>query len=238
MLLVAAAAAVVTLVVSAAGIAGPTAPPTAARNLALTYFSPGLTRAEVVSVLGRSEHDYRIDEGRIVAIRAGSIDLLERDGTRQTIAISRQTQVGGRVLGPTVLVRGTRVVAVRDNGGPATQVRPSSQSRIMGRAFFGPAFVRAEVLFYQGGAAHDFRIDEGRIVAIKQSSSVTLLERDGTRQAIPISADTIVSASGQPLDQSALVKGQTAVAIRDGDGPASQILLAPGLAVGRAVGRK
>jgi hypothetical protein len=108
----------------------------------------------------------------------------------------------------------------------------------MGRAFFGPAFVRAEVLFYQGGAAHDFRIDEGRIVAIKQSSSVTLLERDGTRQAIPISADTIVSASGQPLDQSALVKGQTAVAIRDGDGPASQILLAPGLAVGRAVGRK
>lgn len=224
-----AALGVVALVGPAAGLAGPTAPPAAARDLALTYFATGLTRAEIVTVAGRAEHDYRIDEGRLVAVRPGAIDLLERDGTRQTIAINRKIQAGGRILGPTVLVRGTRVVTVRDNGGPAMQVRPSNQSRVLGRGFFGPTFVRAEVLFYQGGAAHDFRIDEGRIVAAKPNSSLTLLERDGTSQAIQISASTIVSANGQPVDQSALVKGQTAVAIRDGDAPASQVLLATGL---------
>jgi len=225
MLLVATLVVTVALVASAAGLAGPNAPPQAARDLALTYFSTGLTRAEVVSIGGRAEHDYRIDEGRIVAIRPGSIDLLERDGTRQTIPIA------GRVVG--VLLRGTRVVTVRDNGGPATQVRPSGQARILGRAFFGPTFVRAEVLFYLGKSAHDYRIDEGRIVAAKAGSSITLLERDGTRQAIPVSASTVVSANGQPVDQSALVKGQAAVTIREGDGPAEQILLATGLALGR-----
>ena len=232
MLLVAIVSAVAALVVSTAGLAGPSAPPTAARDLALTYFSTGLTRAEVVSVVGRAEHDYRIDEGRVVAIRPGSIDLLERDGTRQTIAIAGPARAG-RGLGAGVLVRGTRVVTVTDNGGPATQIRPSNQARLLGRAFFGATFVRAEVLFYQGKTPHDYRIDEGRIVAVKQGSSLTLLERDGTRQAIEISPSTIVSANGQPVDQSALVKGTAAVTIREGDGPASQIILATGLAVGR-----
>ncbi len=227
------AVAVAALVVSAAGFAGPNAPPTAARDLALTYFSTGLTRAEVVTVGGRVEHDFRIDEGRIVAIRPGSIDLLERDGTRQTIAVNRQVRLVGRAAG--ILVRGTRVVTVRDNGEPASQIRQSGQARIIGRAFFGPTFVRAEVLFYQGKVAHDYRIDEGQIVAVKPNSSITLLERDGTRQAIAISANTIVAANGQPIDQASLVKGQTAVTIREGDGPASQILLATGLLVG---GRK
>jgi hypothetical protein len=224
MLLVATLVVTVALVASAAGLAGPNAPPQAARDLALTYFSTGLTRAEVVAIGGRAEHDYRIDEGRIVAIRPGSIDLLERDGTRQTIPVA------GRVFG---LLRGTRVVTVRDNGGPATQVRPSGQARLLGRAFFGATFVRAEVLFYLGRSAHDYRIDEGRIVAAKAGTSITLLERDGTRQAIPVSASTVVSANGQPVDQSALVRGQTAVTIREGDGPAEQILLATGIALGR-----
>jgi hypothetical protein len=230
-MLLVATVAVAALVASAAGLAGSNAPPTAARDLALTYFSPGLTRAEVVTVGPRVVHDYRIDEGRIVAIRPGSIDLLERDGTRQTIAVAGQGRTVGRGAG--VLVRGTRVVTVRDNGGPATLIRPSGQARAMGKAFFGAMFVRAEVLFYQGKSAHDFRIDEGRIVAAKPNSSITLLERDGTRQAIAISAATIVSANGQPVDQSSLVKGQTAVTIRDGDGPASQILLATGLVLGK-----
>ena len=223
--------AVAALAVAAAGLAGPSAPPAAARDLALTYFSTGLTRAEVVTVGPRAEHDYHIDEGKIVAIRAGSIDLLERDGTRQTIAVSARGRVAGRAVG--VLFRGTRVVTVRDNGGAATQIRPSAQAWIIGKAYFGAAFVRAEVLFYQGATAHDYRIDEGRIIAVKPSASLTLLERDGTRQAIPISPNTLVSANGQPLDQSALVKGQTAVAIRDGDGPASQILLSNSIVVGR-----
>lgn len=223
---------VAALVGSATGLAGPTAPPAAARSLALTYFATGLTRAEIVTLGARGvEHDYRIDEGKVVAIRPGSIDLLERDGTRQTIAITGPARRLGRATG--VILRGTRVVTVRDNGKPAAQIRPSIQSGIVGQAFFGATFVRAEVLFYQGATANDYRIDEGRVVALKPASTLTLLERDGTRQAIPISASTVVSANGQPVDQSALVKGQTAVTIRDGDGPASQIMLATGLPVGR-----
>jgi len=35
-------------------------------------------------------HDYRIDEGRLIAVRPNAVDLLERDGTRQTIAIGPQ----------------------------------------------------------------------------------------------------------------------------------------------------
>jgi hypothetical protein len=225
-----AAVAVAALVFSTAGLAGPSAPPTAARDLALTYFSTGLTRAEIVTVGPRVEHDYRVDEGRVVAVRPGSIDLLERDGTRQTIALNRQVRLVGRATG--ILVRGTRVVTVRDNGGPATQIRQSGQARIIGKAFFGATFVRAEVLFYQGKVAHDYRIDEGQILAVKPNSSITLLERDGTRLPIAISANTIVAANGQPLDQGSLVKGQTVVAIREGDGPASQVLLAAGFAVG------
>jgi hypothetical protein len=229
-----AAAAVVTLalIASVAAPAARNAPPQTARDLALAYFSPGLTRAEVVSIAGRSEHDYRVDEGRIVAVRPGAVDLLERDGTRQTIAISRQTQLPGRLLGPTLLVRGVRVVTVRDNGGVATQVRPSSQARAVGRALFGATLVRAEVLFYQGKTPHDYRIDEGRIVAVKPTS-VTLLERDGTRQTIPVSSSTQVSLGGQPVDESAVVKGLAAITIREGEGPAEQILLANGPSVVR-----
>ena len=33
-------------------------------------------------------HDYRIDQGKVVSVRNGSIELLERDGTRQLIPVS------------------------------------------------------------------------------------------------------------------------------------------------------
>lgn len=233
MLLAATLVATAVLAGAASSSAQPTSPPTFARDLAQTYFAAGFTRAEVVSIVGRTEHDFRIDEGRIVAVRPSSVDLLERDGTRQTIPLAAQAQSPARAFGPSVLVRGARVVTVRDNGAPAAQVRPSGQARLLGRTFLGASLVRAEVLFYQGRTPHDYRLDEGRIVSIKASSSVTLLERDGTRQVIPIGASTVVSAGGQPVDQTAPVRGQTAIAIREGDGAAEQILLATGFVLGR-----
>src|SRR5262245_581254 len=98
MLVAVAAAAVVALAVAAASFATPGGPPKVARDLAQIYFSTGFVRAEVVTMAGRVEHDYRIDEGRVVAVRQTSIDLLERDGTRQTIGISTQTVITG--VGP------------------------------------------------------------------------------------------------------------------------------------------
>jgi hypothetical protein len=228
------AATALVLVGAVAALAAAGSPPTTARDLSQIYFANALIRAEVVSLVGRVEHDFRIDEGRVVAVRPGSIDLLERDGTRQTIAVGPQTQIVGvgRPFAPTPIGRGMRVITVRDGSGPAQQVRPSASARVLGRAFLGSTLIRAEVLNYVGKTVHDYRIDEGRIVNVK-ATAITLLERDGTRQAIPISPLTEVSLSGQPADQTVLARGLAALTIREGDGPAEQILLASGPFVGR-----
>lgn len=223
-----AAAAVATLAVFAAAAvpAAKSAPPSAARDLALTYFSSTLIRAEVVTLGGRVEHDYRVDEGKVVAVRPNAIDLLERDGTRQTIAIGNGTRVVGvgRLSVPARVAKGIRVVTLRDGSGPASQIRPSGWARVLGKTLLGNTFVRAEVLDYVGQTVHDYRIDEGRIVASKPAS-ITLLERDATRQAIPVNSSTLITLNGQPVDQTALVKGLAAITIREGDGAAEQILL-------------
>jgi hypothetical protein len=227
-LLAAAAVAMIGVIASATVPAARSAPPPTARDLAQIYFSKSFIRAEVVSFAGRNEHDFRIDEGRLVAVRPNAIDLLERDGTRQAIAIGAQTQiVGVGRLFAGAIARGTRVIAVRDGGGPAQQIRPSASARVLGRALFGNGLVRAEVLNYTGNTVHDYRIDEGRIVAVKPAS-MTLLERDGSRQSIPVSSSTLYTLSGQPVDQSGVVKGLLAITIREGDSPAEQVLLSNG----------
>ena len=232
MLLAAAAVAGATFVSSAA-LAAKGAPPATARDLAQLYFASGLVRAEVVSLVGRVEHDYRVDVGRVVAVRANAVDLLEKDGTRQTIAIGAQTLVVGvgRLFAPGTISKGTRVVTVRDGNAPAQQVRPATWARVLGKMLFGGTLVRAEVLNYAGKTLHDYRIDEGRIVGVKPAS-ITLAERDGSRQTIQVSASTLVSVGSQVVDQSAVVKGLTALTVREGDGPAEQIMLSA-LVVGR-----
>jgi len=226
MLVALAAAAVVALTVSTASLAATIAPPRAARDLAQIYFTNGFVRAEVVTIAGRVEHDYRIDEGRVVVVRSTSIDLLERDGTRQTIAISAQTVIAGvaPLSAPGRITRGTRVVALRDGNGAAQQIRPSTWARVIGRTLMGGALVRAEVLNYQAKTLHDYRIDQGRIVAVKPAS-ITLSERDGSRQAVSVTASTLITMGGLTVDQSAVTKGLTATTIREGDGAAEQIML-------------
>ncbi len=226
--LVGAIATVAVLAVSASGFAAAGAPPGAARDLAQIYFSNTLVRAEVVAVVGRVTHDYRIDEGRLIAVRPNAVDLLERDGTRQTIAIGPQTQILGvaRLAGPRLVARATRVVVMRDGDAPATLVRPSGTAVALGKSLFGATLVRAEVLTYAARTPHDIRIDEGRVVLVRPGS-ITLLERDGTRQAIAVTASTLVTLNGQPIDQSAVTRGLTAITIREGGGPASEIRLFP-----------
>ncbi len=233
-LLAAGAAATAVLVAAAAGFASAGAPPGAARDLAQIYFSSTLTRAEIISVVGRTLHDYRIDEGRVIAIRPGAIDLFERDGTRHSITIGSQTLVVGlaRLFGARAIARGIRVVAVRDGNGPATQIRPSVTATALGKTLFGVTLVRAEVLNYAAKTPYDVQIDEGRVVLVRPGS-ITLLERDGTRQAIAVSSQTLVTLSGQPVDMTAVTRGLTAITVRQNGGPASEIRLFPGgLAVG------
>jgi hypothetical protein len=233
-LLAGAVAAAAVLVASAAGLAAPGAPPIAARDLAQIYFSSTLTRAEVVSVVGRVVHDFRIDQGKVIVSRPNMIDLRECDGTRQTIPVSQQTVIGlGRPFGASSIPRGTRVVAVRDGDGPATQIRPSGWARALGKTFFGATLVRAEILTCYAKTLRDYRFDEGRIVSVRPTS-IVLSERDGTRQTIAVGPSTLVTQGGVQADLSAVTPGLAAVTIREGDGPAQEIrLVSFGLAAGR-----
>ncbi len=195
------------------------APPLIARDLAQAFFGSTLIRAEVVSVVGHTVHDFRIDQGRVTAIRAGSLDLLEKDGTQLTIPIASATQ-GQAILARAP--RGLRIVTVRDGDGPATQIWFAGAARALGRTLFGGTLARAELVTYDGKIVHDFRIDEGRVSAVRPGS-VTLTERDGTQQSIAVGPSTQVTTFGIASDLSALTKGVTAISIREGDGPAQLI---------------
>jgi hypothetical protein len=217
---------VVALTSAAAAHSAKVAPPTIARSLAQTYFTSTFTRAEVLTVVGRVVHDYRIDEGRVIAVRPNAIDLLERDGTRQTVALNSQTQMPtGRLVGVAVGLRGSRVVTLTDNGGAASLVRPSAAARGLGKALFGPTLARAEIVTF-AGRAQDVQIDQGKITAVRPGS-VTLLERDGTRQAIPVAPTAVVTENGLTVDTSAIVKGLSAITVRVDNASAQQVFLAP-----------
>jgi hypothetical protein len=217
---------VVALTATAAAQSARVAPPTIARSLAQTYFTITFTRAEVLTVVGRVVHDYRIDEGRVIAVRPNAIDLLERDGTRQTVALNSQTQMpGGRLAGVAIGLRGSRVVTLTDNGGAATLVRPSATARALGKVLFGPTLVRAEIVTF-AGKAQDVQIDEGKITAV-HPGSVTILERDGSRQAIPVAPTAVVTENGLTVDTSAIVKGLSAITVRVDNASAQQVFLAP-----------
>src|SRR5438105_1271166 len=65
------------------------------KNLGSYFMGPNMARAEVVLKLGNQVHDYRIDQGRVVAVRPGALDLVERDGTKQSVPMAVGTRVSG-----------------------------------------------------------------------------------------------------------------------------------------------
>ena len=212
----------------AVAAAAAAAPPFAARDLARQFFGPTFARAEIVSVSGKTR-DYRIDEGKVVALRAGALDLLERDGTRQTIRIGAATQVTGfgpRAIGIAATLRG-RVVVLREGDGPATLVRPSSTMRTLGKVFLGASLARAEIIAFDG-AVHDYRIDEGRIVALR-AGGLVLAERDGSRQTVKLASTTLVTTLSTPVDQSFLTRGIVVLTIREGDEAATEVRILSGV---------
>ena len=120
-----AAAAVAALVVGVTGFAASSAPPQEARALGELFFNKSMARAEVVAVRGGVVHDYRIDQGKVVAVRSDSIQLLERDGTRQLIPVSPTAQVivNGRFATLAGIPLRLNAITIRDGDSPATSVR-------------------------------------------------------------------------------------------------------------------
>jgi hypothetical protein len=120
-----AAAAVAALVVGAASLASSSAPPFEARVLGETFFGKSMARAEIVLVTRGTVHDYRIDQGKVISSRNGTIELLERDGTRQTIPVSPTAQilVNGRPSALLTVPTRANAIVIRDGDAPATVVR-------------------------------------------------------------------------------------------------------------------
>lgn len=126
-----AAALVAALVVGATGLASSAVAPTDQRVLGDLFFGKNMARAEVVLVKGGVVHDYRIDQGKVVGVRAGAIELLERDGTRQLIPVAPTAQiwVNGRLSALTVIPLRLNAVTIRDGDQPAEVVRLSGNVR-------------------------------------------------------------------------------------------------------------
>ena len=128
-----AAAAAAALVVGATGFAASSGPPGSGNDLPGFFFGPRMARAEVVMVIGAAVHDFRVDQGRVTAVRPDSIDLLERDGTNATVPVAPDARiiVSG---GPPALAsirRGMFAVTVRDGNAPAQTVRASGGRRFL-----------------------------------------------------------------------------------------------------------
>jgi hypothetical protein len=120
-----AAATVAALVVGATSLASSTALPSEARALGELFFNKNMARAEVVIVNRGTVHDYRIDQGKLLSIRQGTIELLERDGTRQLIPVAPGAQVllNGRLTSLVSVPLRMSVITIRDGDQPAETVR-------------------------------------------------------------------------------------------------------------------
>jgi len=99
-------------------------------NLGKFFFGSQMARAEVVMVVGNQVHDFRIDQGRVQSVRPGELELLERDGTKQVIAISPTARIVYQGLKPAGgIVRGLFAITVREGDQPAHLVRVSGARR-------------------------------------------------------------------------------------------------------------
>src|SRR4051812_36604099 len=118
--LVAAVAVVAALALAQAGLAGPA-------ELGAFFFGPKLVRAEVVVADGGTVRDYRVDRGRLRAVTAAGVSLLEKDGTVVTVPVAADAriQVGGRPVPPRRLQRavGAVVTTVREGDAAASIVQ-------------------------------------------------------------------------------------------------------------------
>ena len=87
--------------------------------------------------------------------------------------------------------------------------------------FFGPRMVRAEVVVMERGTPRDYKLDRGRVRAVRAAAGViTLAERDGTVVDIQIAPGARIQVNGSPATLSAIRRGMTAETVRAGDSPA------------------
>ncbi|HEX6680458.1 MAG TPA: hypothetical protein VF063_07415 [Gaiellaceae bacterium] len=218
------AAVLATTAVAAGRPAGPVPAP-------MTKYLLGakMIRGEVVVKRTGGERDYRLDRGKLTKrYAAGSLTLLERDGTKTPVAVASTAKVF--LNGAPSTLRRLRVgmqIAVWHIGDqPASNVLASTKAApkwptSLSTTLFGPRLVRAEIAL-QDTALHDYRLDHGRIKQVG-ASTLTLREPDGTDQTIDVSLTARVKINGQNGTFFQLRRGMMAVTMHDGDKPADQV---------------
>ena len=182
-------------------------------NLGQYLFGAKLVRAELVVKDGGEVHDYRVDRGKVLRLAPASLTLLEKDGSLQTLAVAAGTLVDIR--------RGMTVTTVRDGSAPAETVL-TGPAVPLGTVLLGPKLARGEVVAKEAGTLRDYRLDRGKIRGIAPGS-LTLFERDGTLQTIPVAATARVTLNGGAKPFARLRLGRTAITIRDGTAPAFEV---------------
>jgi hypothetical protein len=112
------------LVIGATGLAASRAKPSG-DALGSFFLGPKMARSEVIMVYGGAVHDWRIDQGRVVGVRATALELAERDGTRTVVQISPLARVtlNRKLATMTDIARGMTVLVARDGDAAATIVR-------------------------------------------------------------------------------------------------------------------
>jgi hypothetical protein len=96
------------------------------RSLANYFYGNGMIRAEVVVRDAEGDHDWRLDQGRIlrVAPNRGTLRIFELDGriVDFQVAPDARIELHGRPVPLAFLRRGLRVMVVREGEGPAEVV--------------------------------------------------------------------------------------------------------------------
>jgi hypothetical protein len=84
-----------------------------------------------------------------------------------------------------------------------------------------------------GGQTLDYRIDRGRVSKNPSSGNLELKELDGTVQVVPVSPTAQVLINGKPGTVAQVGRGMLVIAIRQGSGPAQQVIAQGGRTFGR-----
>jgi len=187
-----------------------------------------MIRGEFV-VKANGLHDYRLDRGKLLRrYAAGSLNLLQRDGTKTPVKVASSARVFLNGAPSTLrrLRAGMQIAVAHDGDLPADTVfggskRAPKWAQSMVALMLGNRLVRAEIAL-KDTVLHDYRIDHGRI---KDVGAFTLLlrEPDGSEVTISISPNVRVRLNGKNASFFQLRPGMMATTLRDGDKSADQV---------------
>lgn len=193
---------------------------------------PRMIRSEVVAKgTGNTNHDYRLDRGRIAKRATGTLVLAERDGTQATLKVAANARVilNGKPAKWRQLRPGMQAAVSRTDNLPADVVyagSPKLTPKIPDATIaflLGPKMLRGEIgLRSADGVVHDYLLDQGRVRQVNPYV-LTLREADGQLVTINITATARVKLNGKSASFAQLRKGMMATTMRDGDKPADQV---------------